>query len=44
MLASVLKTSVASSISVDIMRAFAIMKKYVSRTLLEQTYMNELVF
>lgn len=43
MLASVLRTSVASSVSVDIMRAFVIMKRYVSKTLLEQTYINELV-
>lgn len=43
MLASVLRTSVASSVSVDIMRAFVIMKKYISKTLLEQTYINELV-
>lgn len=43
MLASVLRTSVASSVSVDIMRAFVVMKKYVSKTLLEQTYINELV-
>lgn len=43
MLASVLRTSVASSVSVDIMRAFVIMKRYISKTLLEQTYINELV-
>lgn len=43
MLASVLRTSVASSVSIDIMRAFVVMKKYVSKTLLEQTYINELV-
>ena len=43
MLASVLRTSVASSVSVDIMRAFVVMKKYISKTLLEQTYINELV-
>lgn len=43
MLASVLRTSVASSVSVDIMRAFVVMKKYVSKTLLEQTYINNLV-
>lgn len=43
MLASVLRTSVASTVSIDIMRAFAIMKKYVSKTLLEQTYINNLV-
>lgn len=43
MLASVLRTSVASSVSVDIMRAFVVMKKYISKALLEQTYINELV-
>lgn len=43
MLASVLRTDVASSVSVDIMRAFVIMKRYISKTLLEQTYINELV-
>ena len=43
MLASVLRTNVASSISIDIMRAFVVMKKYVSKTLLEQTYINNLV-
>ena len=32
MLASVLRTSVASSVSVDIMRAFVIMKRYISKT------------
>ena len=43
MLASVLRTSVASSVSIHIMRAFVVMKKYVSKTLLEQTYINNLV-
>jgi len=43
MLASVLRTKVASSVIIDIMRAFVIMKKYISKTLLEQTYINELV-
>ncbi len=43
MLASVLRTSVASLVSVDIMRAFVVMKKYISKTLLEQTCINELV-
>ena len=43
MLASVLRTSVASTVSVNIMRAFVVMKKYISKTLLEQTYINELV-
>lgn len=43
MLASVLRTKVAGLVSVDIMRAFVMMKKYISKTLLEQTYINELV-
>lgn len=43
MLASVLRTSVASSVSVDIMRAFVIMKKYISTNLIEQKYINNLV-
>lgn len=43
MLASILRTEVASSVSVNIMRAFVIMKRYVSKTLLEQTYINKLV-
>lgn len=43
MLASVLRTGVASSVSINIMRAFVIMKKYISKTLLEQTYINNLV-
>lgn len=41
MLASVLRTGVASLVSVDIMRAFVIMKKYIYKTLLEQTYINQ---
>ena len=43
MLASVLRTSVASEISVKIMRAFVIMKQYISDRLIEQNYINELV-
>ncbi|MBP3445434.1 MAG: hypothetical protein J6K23_05815 [Bacilli bacterium] len=43
MLANVLRTSVASSVSIHIMRAFVVMKKYVSKSLLEQTYINNLV-
>lgn len=38
--ASVLRTSVASSVSIHIMRDFVVMKKYVSKTLLEQNYIN----
>ena len=43
MLASVLRTSIASEISVKIMRAFVIMKQYISDRLIEQNYINELV-
>ena len=41
--ASVLRTSVTSSVSIHNMRTFVVMKKYVSKTLLEQTYINNLV-
>ncbi len=43
MLASVLKTSVAETVSVDIMRAFVNMKKYISNSYLEQTYMKNML-
>lgn len=43
MLSSVLRTEVASKVSVDIMRAFVIMRKYISNELLEQKYINNLV-
>ncbi len=43
MLASVLKNSVASEVSVRIMRAFVVMKQYISNNLIEQKYINELV-
>ena len=43
MLASVLKTEIASQISVDIMRAFVAMRKFMSNSLLEQKYINSLV-
>ena len=43
MLASVLKTEVASEVSVRIMRAFILMKSYISYNLIEQKYINELV-
>ena len=44
MLASVLRTSVASKVSIDIMRAFVVMKKYISNDLIEQKYVNKIVF
>ena len=43
MLASVLKTSVASEVSIKIMRAFVLMKQYISNNLIEQKYINDLV-
>ena len=43
MLATVLKTKVASKISVSIMRAFVIMRHHISTNLLEQKYINNLV-
>lgn len=44
MLATVLKTEVASIVSINIMRAFVSMKKYISSNLIEQKYVNDLVF
>lgn len=44
MLTSVLKTNIASEVSVNIMRAFVMMKKYISNNLLEQKYINNQVF
>ena len=43
MLSSVLKTEVASKISVNIMRAFVKMRNYISNNLLEQNYINKMV-
>jgi hypothetical protein len=43
MLATILRTSVAAEVSIKIMRAFVIMKKYISSNLLEQKYVNNLV-
>ena len=43
MLASVLRTSIASQMSVDIMRAFITMRYYISNNLLEQKYINNQV-
>ena len=44
MLATILRTKVASMVSINIMRAFVLMRKYISRDLLEQKYINEQVF
>lgn len=43
MLASVLRTDVAASVSVSIMNAFVNMKKYISNNLIEQKYINNIV-
>jgi len=43
MLASVLKTEIASKVSIDIMRSFVLMRRYISDSLIEQKFINELV-
>ena len=43
MLATVIHTNVASEVSVKIMRAFVAMRKYISNSLIEQKYINNLV-
>ena len=43
MLSAVLKTEVAEKVSVAIMDAFVIMKKYISNSLLKQKYINNQV-
>ena len=43
MLASILRTSIASEISIKIMRAFVLMKQYINSNLIEQKYINDLV-
>ena len=43
MLASVLKTDIAVQMSVNIMRAFVKMRKYISTNLIEQKYINNQV-
>ena len=44
MLATVLRTSIAAEVSIKIMRAFVAMRKYISTGLVEQKYINKLVF
>ena len=43
MLATILKTSVATQVSIKIMDAFVEMRKYMSSNLIEQKYINNLV-
>ena len=44
MLATILKTDVATKVSIAIMDAFVAMRKYISSNLLEQKYINNIVF
>ena len=43
MLSSVLRTEIASRVSVEIMRAFVALRKYISEDLLEQRYMRNML-
>ena len=43
MLASILKSKIATQVSIQIMDAFVLMRKYISTNLMEQRYINELV-
>ena len=43
MLATVLRTSIASEMSISIMRAFVSMRHYISNNLIEQKYINNMV-
>ena len=44
MLSSVIKTETAENVSINIMRAFVVMRKYISSNLIEQKYINSMVF
>ena len=44
MLATVLRTKIASQVSISIMRAFVTMRKYISANLMEQKFINRQVF
>lgn len=43
MLATILRTDIAAQVSIDIMRAFVIMKKYFSNSLVDQSIINNMV-
>lgn len=43
MLSSVLYSEIAIKMSIQIINAFAIMRMYISNTLIEQRYINDLV-
>ena len=42
MLATIIRTDVAVEVSINIMRAFVAMKKYISNNLIEQKYINDI--
>ncbi len=44
MLATVIRTDVATKTSINIIRAFVLMRKYISTNLIEQKYINNMVF
>ena len=44
MLATILKTSIADNVSMKIIDAFVYMRKYISNNLIEQKYINKMVF
>ena len=43
MLATVIKSEVAAKVSIDIMRAFVAMKRYISNNYIEQNYMKDML-
>ena len=43
MLATILKSKVATKVSINIMDAFVLIRKYISSSLIEQKYINNLV-
>ena len=43
MLATVLRTDVATKVSIVIMRVFVAMRKYISKDLIQQKYINDMV-
>lgn len=43
MLATILKSKIAIEVSIQIMDAFALMRKYISNSLIEQQYINKMV-
>ena len=43
MLATVLKTQIATQVTIQIMDAFVEMRKYINNTIIEQNYINKLV-